>query len=430
MRANLAVPTPALLAPRIRASARRSSVRLVSRRPPPRAELRSGRDRDRVYVGAMATYSNWTFELRPPQAPPVAADRMTLSASRDVMTGMQPDRAIQSALVATLERWRADAATATPLQELKDTLEVVRRMPRGEVRLRGMNTLVRTLGTPEALATLLDILRLSWTKDGTREQELARVAQEGKLHSIYGWCGQTSILFSESEPTEGTVLPTDVWAKDRLLYPASLWWLSIHIWQPNPRAQGFRTDTLDEPGVIVEPPHSHPFDFASMVSIGKMRQSIYSELGSGAKPRKPGRYDGSTLEHVDGVWPPHDYRRTVELQTEEDRLMLTAGDSYYLPCHRIHDVEVDTNDSRARPAITLFLASETLVVPHVYMATTMADYHAAHPDLIASLQPRALSAQAWMAKLEAVSDYLRGKSPTLCLDEIVKSDQEYAFFHA
>jgi hypothetical protein len=50
--------------------------------------------------------------------------------------------------------------------------------------------------------------------------------------------------------------------------PTAVWGLSMHIWQANPRARAFPSAKRAEPGLILEPPHSHPFDFASMVSVG------------------------------------------------------------------------------------------------------------------------------------------------------------------
>jgi hypothetical protein len=338
---------------------------------------------------------------------------------------MAPDSTIQRSLIALLERWRIEPEKSTPLQDLQDVLEIVRRKSRGEERTRCLNTIVRTLGEPETLATVLDILRLAINKEGTGEQQLAKLSQEGKWHAVYGWCGQTAVVLSREEPTDGTASPTDRGLEEKLGYPPTLWWLSIHIWQPNPKAKGFESGKRPEPNVILEPPHSHPFDFVSMVSIGSMRQSIYSSLGASVE-RAEGRYAGVLLEHVDGVWPPHDHQDRVALRTVEDQVLLAAGDSYYMPCHRIHDVEIDAGPATHAPTISLFMATETLMVPHVYMAKSMLDYHEAHPAILDDARP--LSVEAWQDKLAAVSDYLRGKS-SLRLDDIVKTDQEYAFFH-
>jgi hypothetical protein len=361
-----------------------------------------------------------------PVIPPIQLDTMSLAESRDTMTRLSPDRDIEDALLSIVNRWQSDPEHCTPLYDLRTTLELVRKKPRGSERIKGMNTIVRTLGKPDILATFLDMLRSSANRDATLEQELARVSQQGKMHSIYGWCGQTTVVLSSPEPTVGTVPPIEGNVEERLRYPSSLWWISIHIWQPNPNAKGFESGKRREAGVIMEPPHSHPFDFASMLSIGTMRQSIYVPAEPAA-PRGEDRYDGVPLEDVDNVWPPHHEQHTVRLKTVEDRITLRPGDSYYMPTHRIHDVEVDIKEALTTPAITVFLASETLVVPHVYMAKSMADYHAEHPDILKLAQP--LTPDSWDAKLRATAAYLRGETATLRLDDIVKSESEYAFFH-
>jgi hypothetical protein len=114
--------------------------------------------------------------------------------------------------------------------------------------------------------------------------------------------------------------------------------------------------------------------------------------------------------------------------TLEERVPLRAGDSYYMSCNRIHDVEIDASIALDRPAITLFLASECVVKPHVYMAPPMADFHDAHPKL--KHRGYALPRENWYEKLELASAYLRGKAMTLNLHNIVKYEGEYAFFHA
>jgi hypothetical protein len=37
-----------------------------------------------------------------------------------------------------------------------------------------------------------------------------------------------------------------------------------------------------QPGVLVEPLHSHPFSFVSYVSVGAMRESVYQETSAPA----------------------------------------------------------------------------------------------------------------------------------------------------
>jgi len=217
-----------------------------------------------------------------------------------------------------------------------------------------MNSIIRTLGRPEALATFLDMLRDSATRDGTKEQELCRFKlQSVRLHSIYGWCGNTLLVESFDGPTKGTYTPLPGLG-ERLGNSTSAWNLTIHVWQPNETAKGFPITAPLEKGSILEPPHSHPFDFVSTVVKGVMHQSIYAQNDDVGGTSTDGRYSQIPLEHVDGVWPPHDFRETCTLKTLEHRVMLKQGDSYHMPCHWIHDVEIDGNTAVSKPAITLF----------------------------------------------------------------------------
>jgi hypothetical protein len=336
--------------------------------------------------------------------------------------------------MSTVSKWRDNPQSVEPIREIREVLDAIRILPRGETRLALMNTFVRTLGRPQVLATMLDMLRNSAERDGTDEEELTRPSRNGTQHAVYGWAGQTLLVLSNFGQSEGTVRaePDSLQLLGETETPG-LWALSMHIWQPNPNAKGFSSGARIDTDTIVEPPHSHPFDFSSTVSVGVMHQSIYADRpfdghGDGTDSRgTDGRYDGIRLEHVDGVWPEHLYRSSCDLTTLERRVALKAGDSYFLPTDMIHDVEFDAKIAATTPAITLFLASEAVVVPHVYMAKAMADAHDANPDL--KTQGSALSATAWHEKLKTVSSYLRGEQQTLCLDDVVKHDGEYAFFH-
>jgi len=248
--------------------------------------------------------------------------------------------------------------------------------------------------------------------------------QNVRMHSIYGWCGNTMLVESGRVPVAGTY-PVLAGLAEKMGNPASSWNLTLHVWQPNTRAQGF-TVLEDKPAAsIAEPPHSHPFDFVSSVVKGSMRQSIYRQVDA-ASPRR-GRYADVALEHVDGVWPPHDHRSTVGLDVLEERVVLGPGDTYYMPCDMIHDVEIDPVAAAQTPTITLFMSSEYMIIPHAYMARSMADYHFAHPNIKALASP--IPPQSWHAKLEALSNYLTGRSMTLSLPDIVQFEGDYAFFH-
>ncbi len=362
-----------------------------------------------------------------PSCPRMSIDGQSLAEIRDTLTNFPADPSVTRALSSVIEQWRAAPRSIEPIGAVRAILDRIRVMPRGDDRLAAMNSFVRTLGECKALATFLDMLRDSARRDGTRDEELTRWSRNARKHAVYGWGGQTLLLFSGFEPTAGTMEP-EAGVLELLgdTPPPAVWGLSMHIWQPNPQAKGFSSGARIGYGVIVEPPHSHPFDFASMVSTGIMRQSIYTQ-GRTKGIQDEGRYDNVRLEHVDGVWPEHLYRSTCELRTTEQSVVLKAGDSYYLPCDMIHDVEFDATVAATTPAITLFLASEATVKPHVYIAASMADAHDADPHM--KEQGGALPPDAWEAKLEAVSAYLRGEHAVLCLDEIVKYNGEYAFFH-
>lgn len=367
-----------------------------------------------------------------PECPDVSIDNLSLASVRDVMTSLAPEVRIERAILRLVEEWLVNSTSVEPIQSIRSLMDSIRSLPRGDERLKCMNSLVRTLGQPQVLATFLDMIRDSAGRTGTREQELSRISQKTTQHCIYGWTGQTLLVTSSAEPTKGTLEPETGVAELLGEVPPEVWGLSMHIWQPNPRAKGFASGASIERGIIVEPPHSHPFDFASMLAIGGMHQSIYAQRRSNSDLVEPihrgHRYAGTTLQHVYGVWPPHDHRLSSEVMTLEERVSLRAGDSYYMTCDRIHDVEIDANIALDRPAITLFLASECVVKPHVYMAPSMADFHDAHPKL--KHRGYALPSEDWHAKLELASAYLRGKALTLNLHNVVKWEGEYAFFHA
>ncbi|MGW5922309.1 hypothetical protein ACWFPY_25255 [Nocardia fluminea] len=355
-------------------------------------------------------------------------EQLSLREAREALTTGSLDFHVASAIKEIM----SSTLPGNPLHELQGVLEGIRNMPPSIDRIFCMNTFVRTLGSPDVLSKYLDVLRASLSADSP-DTELAHRSRRGRMHCVYGWAGQTLMLASHPEPTPGTLSPTD--DMDEFLgYPPAEWDMSIHIWQPNPGAEGFTSTKRVELNVIVEPPHSHPFAFVSYVAIGQMRQSIYREdestavLQSTTEPsHSPSRYEETHLERVDGVWPPHEEYRPTRLRTVEDRLKLQAGDSYFLPPRAIHDVEVDRALAASQPTITLFLCAEATVKPKSYIAPAMADYHRAHPDL--KDVARALDIPQWEKKLDATARYLRGDSTELRLDEIVDCTTTYGFMH-
>lgn len=375
----------------------------------------------------MDSHTIWSSPTRP--AAGTSFDDLSLRDVRDIMTRLPLDAELERPARSIVDRWLADPDHATPMHDLQQLIESVRQIPRSDNRVIKMNVIVRTLGEPTVLANVLDMLRHAAHRDGTKEQELSETSQGGSMHAIYGWCGQTSLVHSLDHAVDATTVPEDGLQR-RLRYRLPTWALSLHIWQPNPNAKGFPTGKAPEPGVLVEPPHTHPFDFVSRVVTGTMYQSTYLPHGgvqAKANDRRPGRYDGVMLDHVDGVWPTHEHRIPTAIETI-DRIELRSGDSYFMPCNRIHDVEVVRSVAVTTPAITLFMPSEGVVMPHAYMSEEMVDFHEAHPDYV-NTTARPLPPEAWHAKLEAVSRYLRGDSSTLNLDQIVKYDGEYGFFH-
>lgn len=359
-------------------------------------------------------------------------DHLTLAQSRDALTSGY----INPQLKARIEEALAGAPAAgrkssSPLRGLRRLLDEIRGMPSGTERIACMNTFVRTLGRPDALATFIDALRTASSSHDPAEAELAHRSRRGRMHCVYGWAGQTLLLPSRPHPTSGTLTPTDD-MESFLGYPSAEWDLSLHIWQPNRGVQGFASTKRLEPGVIVEPPHSHPFAFVSYVAVGDMHQTIYREDLTPTNPGSTGggeseRYAHVALERVDGVWPPHQEYQPSQLRTVENRVTLRAEQSYFLPPHAIHDVEIDRERASRVPTVTLFLCGEGTVKPKAYLAPGMAEYHRTHPDLKEHAQ--ALEPRQWERKLEAVGRYLRGHSPELRLDEIVRCAGAYGFMH-
>jgi hypothetical protein len=347
----------------------------------------------------------------------------TLAESRRLMTEMDPDPDIEGSILGIVDRWHADSKEVNPIEEMQGVLESIRQLPSGYLRVCRMNTFVRTLGRRDVLATYLEMMLDSAEREGTEESALCKASQDARMHAIYGWSGQTLLLKSKAGACDGTFPPMNGVA-ELTGNKSSQWGVSIHVWQPNTKAKGFPSPGVYSSEVFVEPPHSHPFEFVSMVTVGNIHQSIYSQQR--AKQSGPGRYDGRVLEHVDCVWPPHTNRTASEVITLEDRLELREGDSYYMPCNWIHDVEVDIEASKKRPAITLFLSTEFIVKPHVYLPKQLADYHDANPLL--HTKAAALSVDKWKAKMKMLSLYIGGEIPLLELAELIEYQDEYAFF--
>jgi hypothetical protein len=310
-----------------------------------------------------------------------------LLSSRDALSAGHCDErngAAITGILAGLGQGRTDAAGT--LGKLQVLLEQIRHTPKGIARVSQMNAFVRTLGRADNLALFLELMRTSLKSAQLSDRQIAERSRSGLTHCLYGWAGQSHVLYSERNPLPATTLAGNG-VEDHMGYPVAEWHASIHIWQPNPEAQAFKSLKRSEPGVLAEPPHSHPFSFVSYVSIGAMRESVYQEASAPAPAGSADRYQGVDLERVDGVWPPHrDYVRR-RLRTIEDRVDLVQGQSYFMSPDMIHDVEVDKATSADRPAITFFLCSETTQVPNSYMVPSMAEFHRGHPDLTRQGKP-------------------------------------------
>ena len=358
---------------------------------------------------------------------PESSSSPNLLSSRDALSAGHCDKHTAEAITSILaepEQGQSDAAGT--LEKLQLLLEQIRHTPKGITRVSRMNAFVRTLGRADNLALFLELMRTSLKSAQLSDHKIAERSRAGLTHCLYGWAGQSHVLYSERNPLPSTTLAGSG-VEDHMGYPVAEWHASIHIWQPNPEAQAFESLKRSEPGVLVEPPHSHPFSFVSYVSIGAMRESVYQETSAPAPTGSADRYQDVDLERVDGVWPPHREYARRRLRTIEDRVDLAQGQSYFMSPDMIHDVEVDRATSADRPAITFFLCAETTQVPNSYMVPSMAEFHRDNPDL--TRQGKPLDLEAWDAKLDATARYLRGETDYLRLGEIVKCGSSYAFMN-
>jgi hypothetical protein len=340
-----------------------------------------------------------------------------LSAYRDEFTSMKPDPEIRQAMLAAIGQGREPASDGDPVVALRQVLEAMRKVPAGGRRNRCMNTFVRTLGEPGTLAAWLDLLRDAHDREGTGGQEICRILSSYKRHSHYGHY-QLLMLTSARHATEATTPIAGPASADRAVH-APQWDLLLSIWQPLPANTNFLSARRSEPHLLVEPAHSHPFDFVSKVVAGTMYQSTYRPATEEASSRGVGRYAAVSLVRVDRTWPPHEHREQAWLETVEDRVPLRTGDSYFLPSDLIHDVEMDLTTSASDPAITLMLSAESTVLADVYLEQSMLDFHDAHPGLKDA--DCAMPFPVWNTILEKTAAYLRGGSalqlPRISIDD-------------
>lgn len=350
----------------------------------------------------------------------------SLERTRDVLSAATLVPHVEHRLLTVLDDFQR-GTECQPVTRIRDLLDELRQEPEGETRLRQTNTVVRTIGQPENLALVLDALRQALEGSCQSEAAIAQASVANRRHASYGWNGATTIVNTLRNKTAGTSTPKISDLDKRFAgYPIPWWMFSIHVWQPNEVARAFGSSKPHERDLAMEPPHSHPFNFISMVVTGRINQSLYEPTARAAETT--GRYAGVRLERVDHVWPPHTERQSTYLTTVEHRVPLERGNSYFMPSARIHDVDVERSTAATHPTITLFLATEAVEMPYSFIAPSMADFHDANPDLDDRSEP--LHADRWSQKLEAISRYLRDESRGVNLGPIVDHQDSYAFFHA
>jgi len=222
---------------------------------------------------------------------PESSGSSNLLSSRDALSTGHCDERTAAAITNILagpKQGQNDAAGT--LEKLQVLLEQIRHTPKGIARVSRMNAFVRTLGRADNLANFLELMRTSLKSSRLSDHKIAERSRAGLTHCLYGWAGQSHVLYSERNPLPATTLAGNG-VEDHMGYPVAEWRASIHIWQPNPEAQAFKSLKRFEPGVLVEPPHSHPFSFVSYVSIGVMRESVYKEASASAPAGSAGRYE-------------------------------------------------------------------------------------------------------------------------------------------
>lgn len=362
-----------------------------------------------------------------PSGARILPDTTTLLEIKDRMTSIDADPEVLSDVLSLIEIWKARREAVRPLSAIQTILQKIRCLPPSELRMKKMNTFVRTLGQSNHLAMFLEMLRESSRSKIDSERSLCeRMSRSATRHSIYGWSAQLLLLESAEGSTEGT-FPPENGLERRIGITTPEWGLSLHVWQPNLHAKPFPISKLDEPSLAIEPPHTHPFDFASYVVRGELHQTRYEQMTGATSGSRSRRYPNTEFSHVDGVWPPHMKSEKAALVELESRVRMVEGDSYFMPCNWIHDFDVDLEAAFAKPTITLFLSSEFIVMPHVYMAQSMEKFHRKHPNLKKSAT--ALPEKTWDKCFEEISSYLRGEVGILRLNSTISYAGEYAFLH-
>lgn len=344
----------------------------------------------------------------------------TLQSSRDTASAIEINQGLHDAMMAPIEAWRSNPVGATPVTKMTTVLETMRAISDSPERRLAMVTAARTLGEAETLASWLDILVDSDERypEGSEEHTAVQSMKNYHHHSGYGHLHMRLVNSAEgeSEGTKGSPNPE--------------WSIGISAWQPATRTFFKSETTLNLPEVVVEPPHRHPYAFASKIVRSSMIQSIYTpECIQADTPAHTGegRYKGITFACVDGLWPPHTRQDRIPhyLTATEHRVQLNEGDAYFLPTGLVHDVEIDLERNKTRPHVTCLISSESIMQnpeSDVFMEQPMLDYHDKYPHLKKTMKP--MTSKVWRTSCQKLAAYLRG-GDSLDLD---LPDPEFSFF--
>jgi hypothetical protein len=123
-----------------------------------------------------------------------------LLSSRDALSAGHFDEGTAAAItgiLAGLGQGRTDAAGT--LEKLQVLLEQIRHAPKGIARVSRMNAFVRTLGRADNLALFLELMRTSLKSAQLSDRKIAERSRAGLTHCLYGWAGQSHVLYSEKK---------------------------------------------------------------------------------------------------------------------------------------------------------------------------------------------------------------------------------------
>eukprot|EP01045_Picozoa_sp_COSAG04_P007421 COSAG04_NODE_388_length_15249_cov_7.616502_4_plen_3423_part_00 len=314
------------------------------------------------------------------------------------------DKQVRDATAAALAKWRESGER--PMAEVYAVVDRMRQLaPYSDARRVAMNTFIRTIGEPSALADWLEIISAD-PEDKARLCDYAR-------HSHYGHF-QFVLLRVSAEPSAPSAEQAQRAADSLAAYPdwfSHAWVLELSVWQPSftDPAAVFESKGALKPNQLREPPHTHPYEFFSKVVTGDMRHNRYVQTDAAT----PGQaYSDVEFNKTHEAWPPHKVSGKCRLKATEEDVEFSAGESYRMPLGVIHDVEFDAT-SASTPAITCVIAAEQEVAPDVYMEDSMLSHHDGDPGLATRDSPMPLD--TWRANMRAIAGYLRQETDALTL---------------